>query len=191
MSFDLASFQDAPEAPSIDIEPKPNNSPNAGNNSAKEQGVEIPSGWKPTADKPIPVMRCTAIAKSTGERCGRWSLRGAQSQKCPKHGGQLPNVKEHAAAVVESSRMRLMNLTDVAVDTIEELMRPGTADQVRLKAATETLARAGIKDGIDLNVEVTHNVSMAEEVTKKLETMRARLTPAEPEDEEIIDAEEV
>lgn len=38
--------------------------------------------------------RCTAKAKSTGERCRRAAIHGANV--CPKHGGSLPQVKRKA-----------------------------------------------------------------------------------------------
>src|SRR5690606_17599570 len=40
--------------------------------SQEEQGSNIPVGWKPTFDKPVPVVRCTAI-KEDGKQCNRWS----------------------------------------------------------------------------------------------------------------------
>lgn len=192
MSFDLSAFIDSPEAPPIDDDQERSNaSRNAGKNSAAEQGSEVPVNWKPSRDKPVPVVRCSAIAKSTGKRCGRWSLAGATV--CVKHGAQLPNVKAHADAVVDAARMRLYGLAEDAVDVMEELMRPGTADQVRLKAAENVLNRAGIRDAVDVNVEVNHNVSMADEVQKKLETMRTRIHASEESenDEDIVDGEVV
>ena len=85
-----------------------------------------------------------------------------------------------------------MGMSENAVDVLEELMRPGTAEAIRLKAAENILNRAGIRDAIDVNVGVTHTMNMAEEVTKKLDVMRERLRPAEPEeDDDTIDAEVV
>lgn len=192
MSFDTTLFTNTPEAPDVEgVETTTSQSRSAGKNSAAEQGSEVPVSWKPSRDKPVPVVRCTAMAKTTGKRCGRWSLAGATV--CVKHGAQLPNVKAHADAVVDAARMRLYGLAEDAVDVMEELMRPGTADQVRLKAAENVLNRAGIRDAVDVNVEVNHNVSMADEVQKKLDTMRTRiLSAAESEDDEdIVDGEVV
>ena len=88
--------------------------------------------------------------------------------------------------------MRLYSMTDEAVDVIEDLLRPGTAEAIRLKAAELVLNKSGLKEAVEVNVEVNHNVSMAEEVTKKLEIMRERLRPDEPEeDDDTIDAEVV
>ena len=182
---------DLPEPPEIESGTI-SQSPSAGKNSAAEQGTEIPMGWKPTRDEPVPVMRCTGTARTTGERCKKWGLRGTHPAKCVKHGGQLPSVRAHAEAVVESSRMRLYSMTDEAVDVIEDLLRPGTAEAIRLKAAELVLNKSGLKEAVEVSVEVNHNVSMAEEVTKKLEIMRERLRPDEPEeDDDTIDAEVV
>lgn len=163
----------------------PRSSPSAGKNSAAEQGLEIPMGWKPTAKEPVPVVRCTAMSSTTGERCKRWSLRG--TTVCVRHGGQLPSVIAHSEAVVESARMRLMGLADVAVDGLEELMRPGVADAIRIKAIENVLNRAGIRDGVDVSIEVNHNVSAASTIADRLKSIAARSEPAE----EIIDAEVV
>jgi hypothetical protein len=115
---------------------------------------------------------------------------------CFIHGGSLPAVKKKAEATLLVARMRMVENTGLAIDTMLELTKPGVADAIRLKASTEILDRAGIKGGFDVNVEVNHNVSMAEEVNKRLETMRQRqlaevAESASLEDQgEIVDAEE-
>src|SRR4030095_11889824 len=101
--------QSMPEPPHIDGDPVVvSNSPSAGKTSPAEQGLEVPMGWKPTLAEPVPVVRCTGMSTQSGERCKRWSLRG--TTVCKIHGGQLPNVQEHANAIVESARMRLFGM---------------------------------------------------------------------------------
>lgn len=168
-----------------------NRSPNAGNNSAAEQGVEIPSGWKPTMAKPVPVVRCNYVFPAhhakAGERCSKWSIAG--HIKCVKHGGQIPNVKKHAAAVVESARMRLLGMSDEAIDVLGDLIKPGTGDQIRLGAVKEILDRAGIvKQAPDIQVEVNHRVDPAQVISDRLKAMRDRIEA--PEDE-IVDEDEI
>ena len=146
----------------------------------------LPANFKPTENAPVPVVQCTTIKKD-GQRCRRFSIRGATV--CHRHGGNLPGVQERAAAIIEAARMRLVSSADDAIDTLEDLLKPGTAEAVRLKAATEVLDRVGIKGGFDLNVEVTnHGPDPAAQVRERL----ARLhTPAEiePAEEDIQDAE--
>ena len=185
-----------PEAPAIDGEEPVNRSYNAGKNSAAEQGLEIPMNWKPTNDAPIPVVRCKATSTTSGERCKRWSIRGATV--CQIHGGRLPNVVDHANAVVESARLRLYGMADDAAEVLNELIQPGVADALRLKAAESILNRAGLKDSVDINVEVTHNEKPSEGILKSLAIMRERNEEAarrkaaeEAEEEEILEAEEV
>lgn len=173
---------DMPEPPSLDDETPVSKSPSAGKTSAAEQGLEIPMGWKPTASEPVPVVRCTANASTTGERCKRWSIRG--TTVCAKHGGQLPSVIEHSNAVVESARMNLMGMAEDAVDVIRELLQPGTSEQVRLKAAENVLNRTGIKEAIEMKVEVTNAASPSEDILKKLEIMRERVIASQAEEEE-------
>lgn len=180
---DLPIFNQ-PEPPSIDDE-QPSRAPNVGNNSALEQASNIPLGWKPTLDKPLPVVRCTGTVRNgdrEGQRCGRWSIMG--HDRCLVHGGHLPNVQKAAATRVEAAKLRLLEDSDLAVDTLFELLKPGVADQVRLGAAKDILDRAAIKGGADLTVEVTHNVSLAGDIEKKLEIMRQRQIASAKEAEE-------
>lgn len=131
----------------------------------------VPLGWKPTRDQPVPVVRCTRILES-GERCARWSLRGATV--CIKHGAQLAGVRAHAEAVVESARLRLIGNTDQAVDVLEQLMQPGTSENVRLKAAESVLDRSGIRGGVDIHTETEITVNPSELLTQRLEQLRRR-----------------
>lgn len=131
------------------------------------------SNRKLTVANPVPTVQCTNIARSTGKRCRRFSLRGANV--CVKHGGQLPNVQEHAAAVVEAARLRMVGLADEAVDIIHDLALNSTADNVRLKASTEILDRAGVRTNPEIEVTVTHN----EGETAAERTQRALMEIAE------------
>lgn len=171
-------FEDTP--PTLDdIETGNYNVGSLGKGSAAQQGVNIPAGWKPTVAAPVPVVRCTGIVRqgpNTGQRCPKWSLRGATV--CLSHGGHLPSVKEHAQAVVEAARMRMIGLTDDAIDAIEDLVsNPQTQAAVRLKAATEILDRAGIKGAPDLAITVEHTISASDTIAEKLKSMALRLTP--------------
>lgn len=128
---------------------------------------------------PVKVIQCTAIARSTGKRCGRFSVRG--TNVCIKHGASFPTVRAKAEAVTEAARMRLLDMADQAIDVIEDLSLNSTADQVRLKASTEILDRAGIRGGmeIDFGGEVTHTLETAADRTRKqLEATSNRLAEA-------------
>lgn len=153
----------------------------------------VPAGWRPTVAEPVPVVRCTVIKKD-GKRCGRWSLRGATV--CYAHGGRLNNVKEHADAVVEGARMRIIGLADLAIDQLEDLVQNGTAEKIRLDAARDLLDRANVKGAIDINVEVQQTESAADrmkarlqEAAKRLETKTVDESDLHLEDDTIVDAE--
>lgn len=178
-----------PEVP--DLTPPVNNSPSAGKNSAAEQGLEIPMGWKPTVAEPVPVVRCTSNSSTTGERCKRWSIRG--TTVCQTHGGRLPNVIEHSQAVVESARLRLFGLAEDAVDAVADLVQVGTSDAIRLKAAEMILNRTGLKDAMEIQVEVKETANLSEEINKRLAIMRERRLAAEKEaaEAELIDEGEI
>jgi hypothetical protein len=185
---------------SEDEEPKSNFS------SAQQDSV-IPLGWKPTAAKPVPVVRCIQIKKD-GARCKSWSLRGYN--KCKKHAGpgalmKDGNVQKYAEAVIEAARLRLVDDSETALDILNQLMQPGTSEQIRLKAATEVLDRAGVRGGFDVKVDVEVTQNPSDEVrtrlaelakgAKTVEDMKAKaLAESEAERaeaENIIDAEVV
>lgn len=173
---DLPGFSQ-PEPPPLEDEPKESRALNAGNNSAREQESNIPKGWKPTLEKPLPVVRCTGTIRNgdrTGERCGRWSIMG--HDRCMVHGGHLPNVQKAAATKVEAAKLRLIEDVDLAVDTLFELLKPGVADNVKLGAAKEILDRSGVKGAIDVNIEVK-TADPSEDILKKLQIMRERAAP--------------
>lgn len=159
--------------------------------SPAAMGSTISPNWKPSVTKPLPSVRCIKIKKD-GERCNRWSIRGATI--CITHGGNLPNVKQHAAAAVETARMRLIDLTDDAVTVLEELTAEGTAPAIRLKAATEILDRAGIKGGMEIDVVVEHKIDASKSIADKLGEIMARSRAKgelESGPEDIVDAEVV
>ena len=142
----------------------------------------IPAGWKQaTLGAPIPVVQCTYIFPDhhdrPGEQCKKWSLRGAL--KCVRHGGTLPNVRQHAEAMVESARLRLIGSTDQAVDWLLDLAENSTSDAVRLKATTEVMDRAGVKGGMEVDVNVTHSSDPAELLRERLATLRKRTIEGE------------
>jgi hypothetical protein len=88
--------------------------------------------------------------------------------------------------------MRLLDDSDMAIDTLFELIEPGTMANVRLGAAKEILDRAGIKGGADLTVEVQQIVSYKDEVAQRLADIRERKAALEAaKNEDIIDAEEI
>jgi len=86
-----------------------------------------------------------------------------------------------------------MGMAEDAVEVLNDLIQPGVADAVRLKAVENVLNRSGIKEALEFKVEVS-NVSHSEEIVKKLALMRERMSPAPVEDltdeGEILDAEE-
>ena len=144
--------------------------------------LTVPKSWKgATLGQPVPVVRCTYIYPDThskpGEQCRAWSLRGCL--KCIKHGGNLPNVRAHAEAVVESARLRLIGSTDQAVDWLLDLAENSTSDAVRLKATTEVMDRAGVKGGMEVDVNVTHSTDPAELLRERLATLRKRTIEGE------------
>lgn len=149
--------------------------------------------FRPRADRPIPSLKCVYI-RADGSRCGRYAVRGTgittgSKALCPKHGGSLPSIKNHAEKVVEASRLALVDSVPDAVNKLVKLVNSDTApEQVQLNAAKEILDRAGLKGGPDMTVEVNLNeMKPSDKLSEKLAAMRK---PAELEDMgEVVDEE--
>lgn len=155
--------------------------------SAAQQDSNIPLGWKPTLAKPIPVVKCTGT-RTNGEPCARWSVMG--TTVCYVHGAQLPVVKKAAAAKVEAARMLFMGSSTDAFEVLESLLQPGTAEGIRLKAATEILDRAGLKAGMDVQVTVEHVGSPLDDIINQLDIISGHAKPDLVLEEIKVDAEE-
>lgn len=127
-------------------------------NTPARQGGTIPAGWKPSSRKPIPVVRCHYVwpdsAPRGGDRCNRWSLRG--SQLCYIHSGRgnLRNVEEYRKSIIEAARLQLTEFVPDALSGLIDLAENATGENVRLKAYTEVLDRAGLKTAEELNVNL-------------------------------------
>jgi hypothetical protein len=160
------------DLPDFALPPEVRKSNSAGKTSPKEQGSTVPLGWKPTMQKPLPSVQCTANRRD-GHRCEAWSLAGATV--CLKHGGNLPNVKTAAEARKDAARLKIIDMVEDAAEVVEYLMLYGTQEQIRLKAATEVLDRAGIKGGADITVDHQHTLAPSKVLGDKLEEMATRL----------------
>jgi hypothetical protein len=160
-------------------------------NFPSAEGYEtVPENWKPRAGRELPSLRCTH-ERDDGTRCKNFGVRGTwfngMPSMCMYHGGALPPVKAKAEATLLSVRMRLVQSAPDALQGIIDLAEsPTTGAAIKLKAYTEILDRAGIKGGFEVNVEVTNNVSAADEITKKLALMHERMN-ADTKQEELED----
>lgn len=177
-----------------DFAKPPRSNPAEGKQTAKEQGSSVPLGWKPTMQKPLPAVQCTANRRD-GHRCEAWSMAGATV--CLKHGGHLPNVKAAAEARKDAARLKLIDMVEDATGVIEYLMQYGTQEQIRLKAAESVLDRAGIKGGADITVDHQLTLAPSKILDDKIAEMAARLQKerekqfTEPAELDIIKSEVV
>lgn len=170
------NFPPLPELPDQRL-PGKNNA--EGKQSAAQQESVIPKGWKPTMAKPLPSVQCTTI-KRDGNRCGAWSLAG--TTVCLRHGASLPNVKKAAEDRKDMARLKLLDISEDAVDKIEYLMNYASQEQIQLAAAKDILDRAGIKGGMDINVTHEHKVSPMDEINQRLADMASNLNNDQEKD---------
>ncbi len=126
--------------------------------------------------------RCTAHARSTGERCGNRPIPGGTV--CRFHGGGAPAVRRRA-------RLRLAELVDPAIGTLARVMVKGARDQDKLRAAEAILDRAGFPRAS--RVEGTISLEESKQLlVEKLLQLRAGAPPAALEvlDAEVVDDDE-
>ena len=152
--------------------------------------VKPPKAWKPTVLDPFPSFRCTKIMDS-GEQCKNMGIRGMlpENAKCTNHGGKNPAVKEKARSRVDAARMKILEDAETAAEVLSSLTLAGTADNIRLKAATEILDRAGVRGGVEIDVSGDVTVNTADEVRKRLASLALGIEDS-IEDAEIVEDEE-
>lgn len=137
--------------------------------------------------------RCTAVKKD-GTRCWAWAVDKANDGKCRAHapGAALAANMGHQIAL---SRVKLMQAAPAMVDILEELATTAAAEQVRLKASTEILDRAGVSSSTDINITgaIAVEADPATVIRDRLSSLAGRLTKADEHaadsDEDVVDAE--
>lgn len=105
-----------------------------------------------------------------GERCSRNPFVGLSICSIHAENNNLAMKKheDHMKAI----RLRLAEDTTMALETLEELNRFATGEAVRLKAATEILDRAGVRGGIEIEVEHSIKEDTASLVAERLARIR-------------------
>jgi hypothetical protein len=155
----------------------------------------IEPDWEPSLDKPLPQMRCVAVTDSdTLERCGRWSVRGLST--CINHSGyeEFPSVRVYADTVIESARLRLMGMTDIALDALLDLLGPDTRQNVRLRAAEVVLDRSGVvkppeKQEVEVTVRTSDPAAILAERLNRLSAAQLPMSDDGDDEGEVVQGE--
>ena len=107
----------------------------------------------PKSEKRAPLglpSRCR-MTKTDGTRCQLWnSGRIKDDGLCRVHLGSTRRTANN----VEIARLKISQASTYAVDVLEELMETAISEPVKLKAATEILDRAGVRGGMELNIDI-------------------------------------
>lgn len=141
----------APDCPFLgELEPD-QQMPQDGSDSAD---YLIGDWWHPTPSRPLHATRCIAMARSTGQRCRRWSTFG--QSRCPKHSGYglLLHSVEYRERVLERAAEDLWEVSPYAVENLVDMVtREDVAPAVRLRACVDLLDRVGITIRADRSAE--------------------------------------
>lgn len=115
-------------------------------------------GNNPKPNIEEPPSRCTAV-KADGTRCLLWcSGRTVDGGLCRVHLG----TRNMATGLsVQRARDRIQQAAVTAADVIELLLDTADSEQVRLKAATEILDRAGVRAGFEIDQNITADPASA------------------------------
>ena len=127
----------------------------------------------PKSEKRAPLglpSRCR-MTKTDGTRCQLWnSGRIKDDGLCRIHLGSTRRTANN----VEIARQKISQASTYAVDVLEELMESAISEPVKLKAATEILDRAGVRGGVELNIDIKNtDRSPAEILTERLARLEA------------------
>lgn len=127
----------------------------------------------PKTEKRAPLglpSRCR-LSKTDGQRCQLWnSGRIKDDGLCRIHLGSTRRTANN----VEVARQKISQASTYAVDVLEELMESAISEPVKLKAATEILDRAGVRGGVELNVDIrTTDRTPAEILAERLARLEA------------------
>jgi hypothetical protein len=127
----------------------------------------------PKSDKRAPLGlpgRCR-LTKTDGTRCQLWnSGRIKDDGLCRIHLGSTRRTANN----VEIARQKISQASSYAVDVLEELMETAISEPVKLKAATEILDRAGVRGGMELNIDIKNtDRSPAEILAERLARLEA------------------
>jgi hypothetical protein len=149
--------------------------------------------------RPLP-QRCDMV-REDGTRCWNWTQRSDGLARCNAH---LFNPAAAEARTISAARMKLVQASPAAVDTLEYLMESGEAEAVRLNASKEILDRAGVRGGYEvtseIDVTVTDSATVVKgrlerlaasiEMAKELERKRLALEELETVDAEVVEDKE-
>lgn len=164
-------------------------------NLSEDDGKWKQPKWNQSLEKPLPPSRCTS-KNERGGQCQNTAMQGAVH--CGAH--STPVDFKAAQSRVEAAKLRMIGLVEPAVDVLEELMKPGVADAVRLKAVENVLDRSGLTKGQDINIQVEQTNRGAELVAERLAAIRERKEKdaeaearkqQEKDDADIIDVTEI
>lgn len=146
-------------------------------NRVRRYELAVSEGRDPEAEKALLPVRCGVI-RHDGTRCWNWASRDdkatAGNTLCQSHLGWTTN-RERAA--LSAARARIIQAAPAAAEGLEQLALKAEAEPVRLRAQTEILDRAGIRGGVELDMNVTQETSeksAAEIVRERLAEIKER-----------------
>jgi hypothetical protein len=95
------------------------------------------------------------------------------------------------SGAVQKARQRAYQAAPAAINILEQMMESAESEQVKLKAATEILDRAGIRGGVEIDAKVEVNERPADDIIRERLARLAPqlLKPVEDDEIEIIEIE--
>lgn len=134
-------------------------------------GLTESLSWRGGALSPT---SCEYVA-STGTQCKTAPVPG--TTRCLKHGGALIH-EDVRRAVLMNSYLKLVEATDVAVDTLVDVAAHSRNDLARVAASKEILDRAGLTQELEISIKLDDSgkSSRLDELRDKLDGIQGVLT---------------
>lgn len=141
--------------------------------------------------EPVLPTRCSTIKKD-GNRCWAWAVDKANNGHCRSHSAGAW-LKADQGNAIAHARIKLMQSAPDLAEYLLQLAESGTqTDNVKLKAITEALDRAGVRAGVDIAIQggMTIEVDSAAKIKERLAGLAGKTSAmAAIEDGSIVEGE--
>lgn len=125
--------------------------------------------------EPVLPTRCKTVKKD-GQRCWAWAVDKANGGHCRSHSAGAWLRADQGNAIAHA-RIKLMQSAPELAEYLLQLAESGSqTDNVKLKAITEALDRAGVRAGVDIAIQggLTVEVDAASAIRERLAGLAGR-----------------
>jgi hypothetical protein len=144
----------------------------------EKHNVDKEAGKNPASWTELPT-RCKHV-KRDGTRCWAWCFDRTSNGRCRMHAPGAA-LAENMGVQLTAARVKIMQALPAMADQLEDLALHAASEQVKLKATTEMMDRAGLRGGAEIEIsgQLTTTADPSIVLRERLDTLRERLEPAD------------